>query len=239
MSVATAFPAFPDADLDAGLEADLEARVDPAIDADAGAGRPGTGTVLVPRVLRLVPSEPPLDQPWEPAGTLALPLPVRPALLPPHVPATPVETETTRARPHGATRPAPRPTEVELGRLFGPEATPRSELPDPRPKAAAAVRILLEVLCGDRPTRQVAKLVSPAILEQLEHRHPSRFRAEPRRYELRSLHLSEPADCVAEVAAVVFTPATHRGQTRERCRAVAMRLEGADGRWTVTAFTTG
>lgn len=231
MSVATALPAFPAISPDADIDT-------PAAQALAGSaartGHADTATVRVPRILRVVPSEPPIDQPWEPAGTGALPLAVRPTTAP-LIAAPPTRT----ARPSSATRTAPRPAEIELGRLFGPEATPRSQLPDPRRKAAAAVRILLEVLCGDRPTRQVAKLVSPAILEQLEHRHPSRFRAESRRCELRSLHLSEPADCVAEVSAVVFTPATHRGQARDRCRAVAMRLEGADGRWTVTAFTVG
>jgi hypothetical protein len=192
----------------------------------------------LPRRLRAVSSEPPLDQQWDLVGAAAvLPLVVsaHPAALTPARRQRPV-------RERGASksgRRQPRTSDAELGQLFGPEPTPRAALPDPRPRAAAAVRVLLEVLCGDRPTRQIAGLVSPAVLERLERRHPDRFRAEPRHCQLRSLHVSEPADCVAEVAAVVFVPSTRRGSTRERCRAVALRLEGSDGRWTVTALTVG
>ena len=46
-----------------------------------------------------------------------------------------------------------------------------------------------------------------------------------------SVHLTEPADGVAEVAATV-----RRGR---RTTAVALRLEGLDGRWQCTALEVG
>lgn len=198
-----------------------------------------------PRALRPTAAEPPLDDDDATTAAVVLPLPVR---LTTHPGSTPRDRRPSTPTALPANAPVPRPDkrtgprslmDGDLSQLFGPARTPRAALPDPRPRAAAAVRILLEVLCGDRPTRQVAALVSPAILERLERRPPRRFRAEPRRCELRSLHLSEPAECVAEAAAVVFVPPTNRGPARARSRAVALRLEGADGRWTVTAFTLG
>jgi len=48
---------------------------------------------------------------------------------------------------------------------------------------------------------------------------------------LRRLIVSEPADGVAEVTAVV-----ERGP---RTRALALRMEGRDGRWVVTALQMG
>jgi hypothetical protein len=48
---------------------------------------------------------------------------------------------------------------------------------------------------------------------------------------VRSLHVSEPADGVAEVCALV-----RRGG---RSTAVALRLEGMDGRWKCTAIELG
>ena len=48
---------------------------------------------------------------------------------------------------------------------------------------------------------------------------------------VRSVHVSEPVDGVAEVCAIV--------QQGPRCRAIALRLEGIDGRWQCTALHIG
>jgi hypothetical protein len=53
----------------------------------------------------------------------------------------------------------------------------------------------------------------------------------PPRGVVRSLHVSEPADGVAEVCAL--------GRRRTRSTAVALRLEGMDGRWQCTALELG
>jgi len=45
---------------------------------------------------------------------------------------------------------------------------------------------------------------------------------------VRSVHVSEPTDGVAEVTAVV-----DRGS---RCAALALRMQGLDGRWLITAL---
>jgi hypothetical protein len=124
-----------------------------------------------------------------------------------------------------------RAVDADLRRLFGHHRTPRAELPEPGPRAAAAVRLLLEVLTGERPTRQVAGWVSPRVLAGLECRSPLQHRALPRRPLLKSLRVTEPADGVAEVSAVIDTGSRHR--------AVALRLDGLDGRWTVTALHIG
>jgi hypothetical protein len=48
---------------------------------------------------------------------------------------------------------------------------------------------------------------------------------------VRSVRVSEPTDGVAEVCAIV--------QQGPRCRAIALRLEGIDGRWQCTALQIG
>lgn len=186
-----------------------------------------------PRLLRAVPTDPPFDdaEVWrEPAAAIPLILCV-PRLrgdaeldLPDL--AGPIDDVWNPAEEGGS-----RAVDAELRRLFGRRRTPRCELPAPGPRAAAAVRLLLEVLVGDRPTRQVAGWVSPPVLAALELRSPRQRRAMPRRPLLRSLRVLEPSDGVAEVCAVVQTGARHR--------AVALRLDGLDGRWTVTALHVG
>lgn len=194
-----------------------------------GLHRPGHEPL--PRRLRPVRSEPPLDRiGTTPDGALVLPLPTRrrPA------PAPPTRLEAGTDESHAAVD-----GDRALAELFGARPTVRSALPDPRNRAAAAVRILLEVLCGDRPARQVASWVSPALLERLELRGPDRIRREPRRSQLRSLRVSEPAPCVVEASAVVSALFAAGGGIVERFRAVALRLEGIEGRWVVTALTVG
>lgn len=185
-----------------------------------------------PRLLRAVPTDPPYEDTDDLATVAAIPLTLHIRRLRggaeldlPDL-AGPVEDEWD---PVDAGR--SRAVDAELRRLFGRLRTPRCELPAPGPRAAAAVRLLLEVLVGDRPSRQVAGWVSPQVLTGLERRTPAQHRSMPRRPQLRSLRVLEPADGVAEVCAVVETGARHR--------AVALRLDGVDGRWMVTALHVG
>jgi hypothetical protein len=72
------------------------------------------------------------------------------------------------------------------------------------------------------------------VYEQVTGRAPAQPGAQdaaPARALVRSVHVSEPADGVAEVSALV-----RRGV---RCTAVALRLEGMDGRWQCTALEVG
>lgn len=184
----------------------------------------------LPRVLRAVPTDPPYDDPdrerADPFTPLALVLPRRVGPSPFDLPTIAGYAGDDRDNATDE-----RVVEAELRRLFGRRRTARCDLPPPGPRAAAAVRLLLEVVVGERPARQVAGWVSPRVLAGLERRSPGHRAALGRRPQLRSLRITEPADAVAEISAVVALG--------ERVRAVALRLEGLDGRWTVTALHVG
>ncbi len=126
--------------------------------------------------------------------------------------------------------------------LFAAQATPAHRLPPVHPAATGLAHALLETLAGDRPARQLARVVSPPLLEALEQgrwRLPSR----PWAASVRSVHVCQPADGIAEVSAVIVgLERTLRGSIGvevRRVRAVAMRLEGLDGRWMLTALRVG
>lgn len=117
---------------------------------------------------------------------------------------------------------------------FGPLPTPRSGLPEPAPWAARLVQGIAEVLTLDRPASQLTRWVCPEVYDEVRRRVEVRRHANRsgdtsmRRPTLRSLHVTEPADGVAEVCALV--------DDGWRARAYAVRLEGADGRWRATAL---
>lgn len=183
--------------------------------------------------LRLVPSvDPPFDDerpPWErtwppqpPADWIQLPLLDRmdlqlPCLLPPVF-----EQFSTDS----VTPPAGDPDDDDSD--FGRQPTSRESLPDPRPVAKRYVRAILEVLSGQRQSRQLTKVTTPEVLDQLERlgvaNGPVVWAT-----TLRSLHLSEPVPGVAEVCAVL--------ERDSRSTALAMRMAGLDGRWVITSST--
>jgi hypothetical protein len=161
---------------------------------------------------------------------LALPLPIDPVVEP--APPAPL-----RLLPPMPGDPAPvdpdddSDDDPELADLsFHPVRTARRELPAPGARAATLVRALLEVLAGDRPLQQLMRWVTPDVLTQVEELVCP---AGPRPWasSLQRLLVSEPADGVAEVCAIV-----RRG---ERSTAMALRLEGLDGRWLLTALQIG
>lgn len=118
---------------------------------------------------------------------------------------------------------------------FGPQPTCRAALTDPRVWACRLVQALVEVLAGDRPLTQLVRWTSTEVYDelaaQLPSSRPGRRTGGPLRAAVGSVHLTEPADGVAEVAATV-----RRGR---RTTAVALRLEGLDGRWQCTALQMG
>jgi transcription antitermination factor NusA-like protein len=63
------------------------------------------------------------------------------------------------------------------------------------------------------------------LQKRLRRRSPGELPA------LRSIRVGEPADGIAEISAVI--------RQGERHRAVAVRLEGIDGRWRCTALQLG
>jgi len=96
------------------------------------------------------------------------------------------------------------------------------------PAAHALLRMLLEVLDGRRPARQLADRLAPAALGCL---HGADRGAGGQR-RLASLRICQPAIGVGEVAAVY--------RLSGRARAVAARFEcGADSVWRCVALRLG
>lgn len=132
---------------------------------------------------------------------------------------------------HGEDRlPFEVPAPAPLDDRFDRRPTPRAELPDPRTWAVRLVVATMEALSGRRPVQQLMPWTDDAVYAQLSRRVRSR-RTAGGPGVLRSLRISEPADGVVEVCAVV--------DGAERSRAVAARMEGTDGRWRCTALQLG
>jgi hypothetical protein len=124
---------------------------------------------------------------------------------------------------------------------FGPQRTTSRMLPAPTPWAGRLVQAVIEVVSGVRPVSQLVRWTTAPIYEALcasvarpvaSAATGSRGVANTRLAEVvRSVRVSEPRDGVAEVCAIV--------QQGPRCRAIALRLEGIDGRWQCTALQIG
>lgn len=157
-------------------------------------------------------------------GTLALTF-----VLPSGVPAAPAPPTGLRL----VRRASDRDDEVDDGEdEFGPQATSRADLPDPRGWSARLAQALVEVLAGDRPSAQLVRWTTTEVYETVTAAVPAgRPQCDRPRSVVRSVHLSEPRDGVAEVAAVV--------RHGRRSTAVALRIEGLDGRWQCTALELG
>ena len=113
-------------------------------------------------------------------------------------------------------------------------ATARADLPDPGPWTGQLVQAVLEVLAHERPRQQLVRWLTPEVYADLGV-HLATSPARPpagrapggrARRTVSSIHVSEPADGVVEASAVVIGG--------RRARAVAVRLEGWDGRWRCT-----
>jgi hypothetical protein len=132
----------------------------------------------------------------------------------------------TTAEPLPFDDPGPRVL-AEVPDFFDPQPTSRHELPPPREWLNRLLRVVLECLDGWRPTVQLRPYAAPEVITAVAARRPSVARpgTAPR---VSSLHVTEPVDGVVESCAVV-----HRGG---RPQAVAIRLEGLDGRWLCVAL---
>jgi hypothetical protein len=112
--------------------------------------------------------------------------------------------------------------------------TGRAELPDPRQWAARLAQGVLEVAAGARPSSQLWRWTTQEVLDDVRQRsRPATLLDSQRRRAqvpamVRSVHLCEPADGVVEATAIVMG--------RLRTRALALRLEGLNGRWLCTAL---
>jgi hypothetical protein len=109
-------------------------------------------------------------------------------------------------------------------------------LPEPRRWAAQFVQAAIEVTTGLRPPSQLLRWTSDEVQAMLARRAELARQAAhrgrtPRRGVVRSTRVCIPRDGVAEACAVVADGT--------RVRAVALRLEGVDGRWRATALQIG
>ncbi|WP_156762203.1 Rv3235 family protein [Microbacterium karelineae] len=129
---------------------------------------------------------------------------------------------------HAAT---PRHRTHEIQDMFAPQRTRSEQLPNPTPLVATLAGGALEVIAGVREVDQLARWLAEEPYNTLVVRANLAARARSARsqtarqpvYHLRRILCASPADGVVEATAIVATPA--------RTRAVAMRLEGVDGRW--------
>lgn len=122
--------------------------------------------------------------------------------------------------------------------FFEPQPTGRADLPEPAQWARRYGQAWVEASLGRRPVKQLTKWSSPSVLADLERPtnvQPQRAGAQPTATGAKrtlatavisGVRVDEPADGVAEVAAVI--------RSRGRCRALMLRLEGWDGRWVCT-----
>ncbi|HET8614904.1 MAG TPA: Rv3235 family protein [Actinomycetales bacterium] len=129
--------------------------------------------------------------------------------------------------------------ETEDDLFFGPQATPTRELPEPARWGRQVTQLIVEVMEGHRPTTQLIRWTTDEVLREVRRRarplptgrDRTRSLGPSQRPVVGGVRVSEPCDGVAEVTAVV-----HR---RHRVQAVALRLEGRDGRWVVTVLECG
>lgn len=130
----------------------------------------------------------------------------------------------------------PRSSRPRGEEFFARQKTSTAQLPPPEVFVRNIVRGILEVLAGVREVEQLARWLSEEAYRSLVTRANLAARARSARrvparrdvHEIRSVHISSPADGVIE--------ATVTASARVRTRAIALRLEGMDGRWRVTAL---
>jgi hypothetical protein len=138
--------------------------------------------------------------------------------------------------PAGTARAYRAPGAAELSEFFAPQRTPTTSLPEPEPFLRNIARGVLEVLAGVREVDQLARWLTEDPYRKLVTRANLAARARSARgvparrpvHTILSVHHSSPVDGVVEAVVIVQGPA--------RTRAVALRLEGMDGRWRTTSL---
>lgn len=125
---------------------------------------------------------------------------------------------------------------MEISAFFSPQRTTTESLPDPEPLVRNLTRGVLEVLAGVREVDQLARWLTEDAYRKLVVRANLAARARSARgvpasrlvHHILSVRHSSPADGIVEAVVIVRGPA--------RTRAVALRLEGMDGRWRATSL---
>lgn len=151
--------------------------------------------------------------------------------------------DQTEASPHGATPYVQDALAVDFRaaseeQVFGVQPTVADELPEAARWSARIGQALVEVMHGARPPAQVLRWTSAEVYTvvarrgALAARRAGRSQRQgegvTRRVRVRTARVCHPRDDVTEASLVVADG--------RRVRALAMRLEGRDGRWVVTAL---
>lgn len=151
--------------------------------------------------------------------------------------AGPLPRRVPPARPVLHLVPPWQPSPGREAAAAGP-GTVRTELSCPASWSGRFSQALVEVLAGDRPVAQLLRWTSTEVYADLQRRvlltvAPTAGQRRPGSgaAAVRRVHVDEPGTGVAEVAAVV--------RSGPRCRALALRLEGVNGRWVCTALELG
>lgn len=116
---------------------------------------------------------------------------------------------------------------------FAPQPTPPELLPDPVRATAQVAQGIVDVLSGLRPIGQLNQYTSDEVRELLRSRQKVRAidRRGHRLPKVVSIRVTTPHASVIEASAIVGGA--------PRARALALRLEGLDGRWQCTALEMG
>jgi Family of unknown function (DUF6459) len=128
---------------------------------------------------------------------------------------------------------APRRVRLERPDAFAVRQTGRRDLPDPTMWGRRLLIAIIESMAGRRSLRQLAPHLSAAVHHGLatDAERAARHRHWVHSASVRRVRVCEPADGVAELAAVI--------RSGTRYRAIAARLEGLDGRWRCTRLEIG
>lgn len=131
--------------------------------------------------------------------------------------------------PRHSHAPRPRPRDTTFER----QPTPTAQLPPADAFAARLAVAAVEVAAGARPATQLMRHCAPRVFESLVRRQAHRAGRLTRRpaVALRRVRVCHVRDGVVEAAVIVVVA--------RRVRPVAVRLEGLDGRWLVTALEMG
>ncbi len=116
---------------------------------------------------------------------------------------------------------------------FAAQPTSRRDLPEVNAFARRLVIGIIEAVTGRRSAAQLSPFTGPRVQAGLarDAGKITRLGTARRRATLHSVHISEPADGIAEVAAIV--------RLGDRFMAIALRLEGLDGRWRCVRLQIG
>lgn len=211
----------------------------------AHAEAPARSVVPTLRLLPTPRAEPPYDDELGPGGqltahhrstgnmqgTLALAFAPDPEPQRPPVPALRLVVPGPDAAPGAADDDAGTRLDDDLGLAVRVAlVTPRELLTDPQRLARALAQGVAEALQGFRPVAQLARQLTPTVQAEVLRAVGGIGPAGPRPV-VTSVRISEPAPGAAELSATV--------RHGSRWRAMAMRLEGLDGRWQCTALVVG